>query len=626
MRTCFQILCYCFSVLFTACAIASEIEVLEVLAPKQAMAMSAKHASNYYVDPNYTFTPNRTIGDQLQSIAGVSFTGQGGQYQSYSIRGFSRGRIRTEIDGIPIITDRRAGNSASFIAPDLFSLASVSKGPSSALYGSQALGGVVSLSTEVTQNQINISGQLTNDEVNASIKHRQGDITSALAYQHANNAVAPNGDEINSQFERLSGLVRYQNKTHNYTTVFSWLPSYGHHIGKHNQKFPLKEVSTYPDEIHSLAQIQLTANSGWLAKLFHHYQNWDSETLRRENYTSLTQYQSNTLGASWLKQYDTQSSVHYLGVDWLARKGVRISSQYDFLHETNLTNTPSIYSTLLGKEDNIALFSQHNWQLNQVKFVAGFRLDWIKQAASQASLTDNQANASLTLSTPLTENVEFSYDIANGFRYPTLSERLFSGPTPRGDILGNADLSAETSLGHELALNWFANSDFSLHGTAYRYALDNYIERYRINDNTLSYRNLSSATIQGVELELRWTQNSFVEHHISFAQQRGVDNLNQPLEDMHPRKLSWVTLAEFNKWTVSNSLNYQLETSHVASSEVSRDSVLIWDIAFSYQLSDQHTLRFTINNLSDASFYASLDEDAGLQPERHLRIASQWRF
>ena len=53
---------------------------------------------------------NRTIGDWLAAEFGISLNGQGGLPQSYSLRGMSRSRIRTEVDGVPIITDRAAGN------------------------------------------------------------------------------------------------------------------------------------------------------------------------------------------------------------------------------------------------------------------------------------------------------------------------------------------------------------------------------------------------------------------------------------------------------------------------------------------------------------------------------------
>jgi hypothetical protein len=44
--------------------------------------------------------------DLMVAIPGVAASGQGGLFQSYSLRGFGRSRIRTEVSGVPIITDR----------------------------------------------------------------------------------------------------------------------------------------------------------------------------------------------------------------------------------------------------------------------------------------------------------------------------------------------------------------------------------------------------------------------------------------------------------------------------------------------------------------------------------------
>ena len=84
--------------------------------------------------------------DLMVAIPGVAASGQGGLFQSYSLRGFGRSRIRTEVSGVPIITDRRAGNSLSFLPPAFIDTLRADMGPASSLYGSGAMGGVMSVS------------------------------------------------------------------------------------------------------------------------------------------------------------------------------------------------------------------------------------------------------------------------------------------------------------------------------------------------------------------------------------------------------------------------------------------------------------------------------------------------
>jgi len=603
-------------------------EVIEVLAPKQKLSLSANNQTTSSLDDRFNFHLDRTIADQLSTLSGVSLNGQGGQFQSYAIRGFSRARIRTEIDGIPIITDRRAGNSASFIAPELFSLGQVIKGPSAVLYGSQALGGVVSLTTAMPDGtEVGVSGQSSNQGLNLSLKHQQNNLTTAFTYQQANNDETPEHNELNTQFERYSGLLKYQFENDGLTTTFSWLPSYGKDIGKSNVKYPHKEISDYPEELHSLTQVQVNAGSDWSAKLFHHYQNWDSSTLRVEQYQALTQYQSHTIGAQWLQKLPLQNLNSYWGVDWLSRDGVKITSDYELFSDNEQISDNLLSNEVAGSEDNLAIFNKNQWAWGKLSFDLGLRYDWLKQQGLDSSNSyDSKLNASLFMSMPITEKFKVALDVGNGFRYPTLSERYFNGRTPRGFIVGNQDLKPETSIGSQLSFTWSTSDNININTAFYHYDLDNYIERYEVNDDLLSYRNLEQANIYGFETELRWYFSEQIEHHFNFQQQKGQDQHNHPLADLHPRKFNWTLLFELDNWSVANSLSHYLKAYEVNDSEATRESFTLWNLSISHQLSDNQTISLTISNVTNKEYYASLDEDATLQPKRGFKLSMNWQF
>ena len=55
------------------------------------------------------------INDVLVQSPVINLNGQGGQIQNVSIRGFSRWRIQTLLNGVPIFSDRRAGASACLL-------------------------------------------------------------------------------------------------------------------------------------------------------------------------------------------------------------------------------------------------------------------------------------------------------------------------------------------------------------------------------------------------------------------------------------------------------------------------------------------------------------------------------
>ena len=652
-------------ILFFSCVITSNsfaneqspIEVIEVLSPKQTLSLNTGNKSSTDVDERLGVFPSRTIADKLISISGVNLNGQGGQFQSYSIRGFSRARIRTEVDGIPIITDRRAGNAISFIAPDLITNAHVIKGPSSSIYGSQAMGGVVNLTTAPlnsadSKRLFKVELAPEHGGVNVTFKHNKQTSSTGLAYQKSDNQTAATGDEIYTQFERLSGAFKYQNQHNGFTSTYSWLPSIGKNIGKSNIKYPTREISDYPSEIHSLAQIQLNdEDNKWHGKLYHHYQNWDSQTLRVEQYDGLTQYQSHTLGGQYLAQLELRKmdlerfklnlDNTFFGLDWVSRKGVKIDSDYQLITDSSVENT--LTNQMTGNEDNIAAYVKSQLEFGQFSIDVSLRHDWLKQSnesipnieqtqpTSKSTSYANEQTGSITLTYTVNRQFTLAFDVGSTFRYPTWSERFFSGVTPRGFIQGNTELTAETSVGSELSAIWQIDQNINLSAAFYHYDVDNYIERYDIDtandeESTLSYRNLEQAKISGFETELHWFYSDNIEHHISYQQQSGEDHQQQPLADLHPKQLSITSFINHQDWQLSSVLRHYFSTKKVANSEQSRDSVTLLQLSIRYQLSDNQQLTLGVNNATNETYFASLDEDAGLQPKRNFSISSSWQF
>ena len=82
------------------------------------------------------------LTDALAGLPGIDDNGQGGLFQVFSLRGASRWRVMTQLSGMPLHTERRAGAAASFVAPYLLGSAKVIKGPASTYYGSGAMGGM----------------------------------------------------------------------------------------------------------------------------------------------------------------------------------------------------------------------------------------------------------------------------------------------------------------------------------------------------------------------------------------------------------------------------------------------------------------------------------------------------
>ncbi|WNC73642.1 TonB-dependent receptor [Thalassotalea psychrophila] len=624
-------ICCLFAYAFIGCCIANEvestnkIETIEVISPRDMFSYSNKsHTSINDIEKSLLASQYYGIADWLAELPGVSYSGQGGLFQSYNIRGFSRSRVRTEVDGIPIFTDRRAGNSISFIAPELLSNANIIKGPSSSLYGSQALGGVVNLSSEFAQGtEINLGYKTPNDGMNFSYKNKTDNISSAFAYRKANNHHAANNAPLNTEFEQVSGLLRYQGAIGDITTNVSWMPSIGSDIGKSNISYPDQETATYPTEKHSLAQIQLKSSDSWLAKFYHHYQNWDTKIDRANSYNNVTSYQSHTLGTLALLTHNFMADGGRIGFEWVARKGVKINDQL----ELDSNNEKFANTIVNGEQDNLAVFADNNWKIANSLINFGLRYDWITQSNQGfASVQNEKLNASMSISSEWNDTIQTTVELATGFRFPTLSELYFTGETPRGRTQGNEDLTPEKSVGAQLGTSVLLTSQLTLEFSSYYYQLDDYIERYNVNELLTSYRNIERATIFGFETQIKWQQNDYVDHSLSYQQQKGETQSNQTLADLIPIQLRLNTRLDFNNFSVFNQLIFQPSLDEVSPDELPRGSYVLWNIGGDYQVTNQQTLTISINNLSDEKYHANADDKAPLQPERNITLSTKWRF
>ena len=79
------------------------------------------------------------------------------------------------------------------------------------------------------------------------------------------------------------------------------------------------------------------------------------------------------------------------------------------------------------------------------------RYDHLQQSSERGGqVSADNANASFSASLPMQSDMVLALSVANGFRYPTLSERFFDG-NPRGEVQGNQTLAQERSVGGQMS-------------------------------------------------------------------------------------------------------------------------------------------------------------------------------
>jgi len=574
---------------------------------------------------NEQLSPNRSITDWLVQLPGLSLNGQGGLMQSYSLRGFSRARIRTEVDGIPLITDRRAGNSASFISPDFISSLAVQKGASSTIYGSGAIGGVVNLYTIADNSQkFSASHRSNTKQQSLSFNYGVDQYQGGISYRKSGNSLDANGQTLNDGFSQTSALFKMQTQVNNLDFLFSWLLSVTKDIGKSSALYPKERITLYPEEIHSLSQFQLRSSQEWLLRLFHHYQNWDSEVERVGKRINLTQYQAHTLGGLYYQKHNLFFGEGRIGLDWLARQGVKIDET-----ELSLDRNINFQQNLInGQQNNYAIFADEHWQFESVKLMAGLRADFINQknliVEQKSARSKHKLNGTLALTWQASTQWSFRTEYGTSFRFPSLTELYFNGDTPRGLTVGNSSLLPETSKGFAFDIQ-YQNDIAEITLNSYQQHIDNYIERFRVDPNTRSYRNLSAGKILGLELSIDWQFVDEISHKLSYQWQQGEDDKGETLADLNSPQWQLNTTWQLTQSTLQSNLRYRVADDNYADGEQRLQSAFILDFKWQWQLFEQFSIELSGNNLFNKLYYGSSDEDAAFQPGRTIGLSFTWQ-
>lgn len=617
-----------------------DIEKITIFYAKDSRIKQTLTSDNTYLNPQKIVHNNTSVADIILVNPGSDLNGQGGLFQSYNIRGFSRNRIKTEVDGIPIITDRRAGNALSFIPSEMISGVNIQKGPSATLYGTGAMGGVVSVSTfNDDTSELNVLLQPQDNSKEIHIKHADDNWSIGALHRKASNANAADGTPLKTEYKQSFLTLAKQAQWNEIDVYLSLIANQGTDLGKSSAKYPDQRISLYPKDNHFLAQMELSYATDWSLKLYHHNQDWQSETSRLDNQqnvsrTNLSDYQSDTWGS--YGQYQYQSTR--IGLEWLARRNIKISEQeFNSNNELQWQN-----QSINAQEDNLSAFIFQQWEYKKLAVEAGIRYDWIQveqENINVQSNNDDHISYSLNSTYQLTNNTTLNAELATSFRFPSVSELFYNGETPRGNTQGNPDLSPEESLGYQVSINHELTASLSLTLNTYYYQIDDYIERYTLTNTTSnttssntvkSYRNSEQVSIKGLELISRWHASQRLSTQLGLQLQSGEDKENNAVDDSLPNAIKWSLYWQpeiLNQSLIlNNNITYQFSKHDVGPSEAPMRDELIWNVSLTASPTDEQTVTLSLLNITDNNYKASADEDAPLQAECTWNIKWTYSF
>jgi hemoglobin/transferrin/lactoferrin receptor protein len=485
----------------------------------------------------------QSIEDLIRYQPGISVDGGGSRFGAagYTIRGVGGNRVAIEIDGVPVADQFDIGSysnsSRDLVDVELLKRVEILRGPASTLYGSDAIGGVVSYITRNPEdlaggqgrsyfglksgyNQVDSSAMTTlttamageNFGALASLTYRQG-------HEMDNNA--PTGTPIDSKdFDARSAFAKLTWDTDQRNRLALTIDSYQRDDQTDIQsllgtgRFRSTTLLTGDDRQdrdriglgYSFAADQTLLDGG---QLLAWHQNSNTRQfsveeragrdLRRQRWFD---YEQETLGLelNFQKSASFGQSQHQIGYG-LELTATETTESRDALQTTLAGADPT--NSLLGEvfpvrdfpntetlEVGLYLQDEITWDDSRWTLIPALRLDYYdldpqpdavyledNPGIGIVGVTDQDISPKLGFLYQASNNITFFGQYAHGFRAPPFEDVNIGLDIPLFNIraIPNPDLKSESSDGLELGIRW-AQAGSSVNLAAYYTDYQDFIE------------------------------------------------------------------------------------------------------------------------------------------------------
>ena len=464
----------------------------------------------------------------LENVPGVSAVAEG-QTAVPAIRGLARGRTLFLLDGSRLFSERRAGPSVSFLAPESLERVDVARGPASVAFGSDAFGGVISMVTPQPSLVSPLHARLTGtlgagvpaqrvDGEFATGLAARGSVIVAAHGRNADNYSSPDGEVVNSAWQDRGALVRAGLNAGGWWT-FGWQGDFTRDSGLPRSDSDTLLV-TVPFERSQRTSVSF--DRGGVPGLGHvnlrgfygnYEQRLDQDRLPapgRPRRIDRSDLDGNDIEFRAVMRPQLRAVRLSTGVDLVTRHDLHardIAVVYNAAG--NITSTTDNESIGSAHKRDVGAFAQIELPIGaHVTTTAGVRADHVRSVNEGGffgnhTVAHGAVSGSAAIVVRASSALALTAQVSRGFRDPTLSDRFFRGPVGRGFIVGNPELSPERSWQFDAGARYDARR-WRVSASYYHYDISDLIERYQAAAETFLFRNRGIARIRGAEVEGRF--------------------------------------------------------------------------------------------------------------------------
>ncbi len=509
----------------------------------------------------------------------VSTNGGIGQLASVFLRGHNSNQTLVKVNGIKINPNTAGGASFYNLDSDLISRIEVGYGSLSAVNGSEAMGGVLNVSTRNSskENSIQLGMSLGPDKFKKRTIKANGN-NEALSFGVAHSINKTDGYPVLSNsyldrgYENESYItdVSFQKDNFEYS-LSSWDADgfveyllFGNPVSQNfvnkaygsSIKIELDEYFLLKTNINSSKDIIRQNELNYLQSIDFTQTKRDFVEISLNRLFSKEDLYSFSLGWSKENEHVDYSSYGTTYVEQL--ETTSIFGSYGFMPRNNQS-----YLLLLRRSDHQSYGKQLAWNLN---YIQDLKLGW---------------------------NLNLSYGKA--FRSPNSSELFGFG--------SNIDLKPETSLSYEIALNKrFSERDIRL--VYFNNDTENLIN-FDYQDYVL--KNIANSKNSGFELRIKWL-NAFGEGNLIFRNQDPINQDNNRLLRRSKNSVSFNFNKNINRYKTN--INLTAFDDRVDFGNVKLPGYVLLNLGIYRQIKEKLSISIRLENLFDIDYFTAATSNA----------------
>lgn len=471
-------------------------------------------------------TTAQSIDELLGQIPGVNVLQNPASQtmtRQVTLRGVpDQSRTLILVDGVPIHSSWHGWVDWGLVPIENIEKIEIVRGPSSALYGSGAMGGVINIITRLPQapRETLVEGSYGSLNTWSAVVSQGGNFEK---YGYFLSGKYLNSDGYIAEKNPAPYNIKRNRTEWNGFGKFFWRPDegslltfgLGHNdldFGRGRKYFNWNSETT----LGYLTYKKSTGSLDYLGTLWVNNHNWLVEFDKAPDYNylySVEDFSMPIIGGTFQLNFP---------IGTLNKFTIGTDIQHSEVTKQDTYMTVQRKAETKGKQDYLALFIQDEIKLFNEKliFIAGGRFDWYQNYDGSFYDTNPaplppvssdydrkewyEFSPKIGVNYHLTDNTVLRGSVGKGFQAPSLPRLYTTMIRPTGTIKGNPDLEPESMLSYELGIDYYFADKVSGKLTLYQSFADDFISYRTIAPKISQFDNINKVQIRGLEAEIKY--------------------------------------------------------------------------------------------------------------------------